>query len=265
MPIIKRSKRTHPFVTIDKSILLNQQLSWKAKGILCYLLSLPDDWQIYITELTKHSTDGRTSTTSAMNELIKAGYIKRIQLKNDNGRFDGVEYHVHDEPMFDSPKSENLKSENRTLLNKDNNKRKILTNKEKNTKKEKTHDFEYHNLSDEFIKKIHEFLEYRKESKKPLRSKKSIQSKINSWNKEVVEHGEKLVMKSIDFSIENGYQGTNIKWIIKNENNEKRTDNTGSIYEDFAKSIGAEWNPIDENDPAHAWFFKSNQNGHQNR
>ena len=140
-----------------------------------------------------------------------------------------------------------------------------IINKEKNTKKEKTQDFEYHNLSDVFIKKIHEFLQYRKESKKPLRSKKSIQSKINSWNKEVIQHGEKLVIKSIDFSIENGYQGTNIKWIIKNENNENATNNKGSIYEDFAKSIGAKWNPIDENDPTHAWFFKSNQNGNQNR
>ena len=79
MSKITRQKRNTPFVQIDKNALQDERLSWKAKGLLAYLLSLPDDWQIYINELKNHAKDGRDSTRTAMNELIKFGYISFIE------------------------------------------------------------------------------------------------------------------------------------------------------------------------------------------
>ena len=81
MAIIKVHKRTTPFVTIDCTAIKDQRLSAKAKGVFCYLLSMPLDWKIYLTELSNHFKDGKVSIASAINELEDAGYIskKRIQ------------------------------------------------------------------------------------------------------------------------------------------------------------------------------------------
>jgi len=110
MSIIKRSKRITPFVQIDREALQNKCLSWKSKGLLGYLLSLPDDWQIYVSELKQHATDGRDSTANALKELIKNGYVTREKVQNkDTGRFEGYNYTVYDQPVisFEKPKPEN--------------------------------------------------------------------------------------------------------------------------------------------------------------
>lgn len=98
MSIIKRSKRDTPFVQIDKRGLHDPNLSWKAKGILAYILSLPDDWQLYVKELTKHAKDGKDSTARGMNELIDAGYIIREYSERQEGKFTGYDYTVYETP-----------------------------------------------------------------------------------------------------------------------------------------------------------------------
>lgn len=90
--------RNNPYVMIRKEPLKDNKLSWKAKGILSYLLSLPDDWQIYETELVKHSTDGRDSLKSGISELLEAGYIERIEKRNEKGHFKGYNYTVFEIP-----------------------------------------------------------------------------------------------------------------------------------------------------------------------
>ena len=49
--------KDNPYVMIDKRPLENPSLSWKAKGVLAYLLSRPDDWEIILGDLIKRSTD----------------------------------------------------------------------------------------------------------------------------------------------------------------------------------------------------------------
>ena len=44
--IIKIKKRVNPYTMIDSSIFTDNKLSWKAKGLLGYFLSRPDDWKI---------------------------------------------------------------------------------------------------------------------------------------------------------------------------------------------------------------------------
>ncbi|WP_050069875.1 hypothetical protein [Anaerosalibacter massiliensis] len=88
--------RDNPYVMVNKSPVKDDGLSWKAKGILVYLLSLPDDWQIYESELVKHSTDGKASLNSGIKELIERGYIERIVRRNEQGHFKGYTYVVHE-------------------------------------------------------------------------------------------------------------------------------------------------------------------------
>lgn len=95
----RNKKRANPFVQIDKNILSDDGISWKAKGILIYLLSKPDDWVTYQTDIEKRSTDGRDSVRSGIKELIDAGYMERIRVR-EKGRFKGWEYSVYEYPQI---------------------------------------------------------------------------------------------------------------------------------------------------------------------
>lgn len=102
MAIVRVIKdKSNPYVMLNKTCLRDEKLSWKAKGLHSYLLSLPDDWQIYIEDLKNRSKDGRDSTTSAVNELMKKGYIKRTPAKDEKtGRFKGgYDYEVYEMPI----------------------------------------------------------------------------------------------------------------------------------------------------------------------
>lgn len=95
---MRNKKRVNPFVQIDKNMLSDKNISWKAKGILSYLLSKPDGWITYLTDVEKQSTDGKDSVSSGVKELEKAGYIERKRIR-EKGRFKGWEYNVYEYPQ----------------------------------------------------------------------------------------------------------------------------------------------------------------------
>jgi len=99
--IIKIHKRENPYAQIDKDILRNKNLSWKAKGLLAYLLSLPHDWKVHLNEVVKHSTDGATSTRSAFKELRESGYIRKVSTRDDKGQITGWETIVYEVPIIE--------------------------------------------------------------------------------------------------------------------------------------------------------------------
>jgi hypothetical protein len=70
--IIKR--KVNNFVQIDKAVFEDDRLSFKAKGILGYLLTKPDGWKVIVKDLCNHSTDGERAVYSGLNELRKYGY-----------------------------------------------------------------------------------------------------------------------------------------------------------------------------------------------
>ena len=82
--IAKKIQKTENFTIVDNEYLNDKNLSFKAKGILTYFLSLPGDWVIYFEEIITHSTDGIRSFRSGVDELIKEGYIRRYPVR-ENG------------------------------------------------------------------------------------------------------------------------------------------------------------------------------------
>ena len=118
---IFRRKITSEFVRIQNDILTNETLSWKAKGLLCFMLSRKDDWDFHKVQVQKYSKDGRDGTISGFNELIKAGYVKQIR-KRDKGKFIGFDYLVSDIPFTDKPFTEKPNTDNPSLVTTDNNK-----------------------------------------------------------------------------------------------------------------------------------------------
>ncbi len=98
------------FCMIKNSILKDKRLSWKAKGIMSFLLSHSNSWIFYKSELMKHSDkDGRESFTSGIRELKETGYLEIIKIKNDKGQFIGNQWLLHN-----SPKENNLNGNGKT-------------------------------------------------------------------------------------------------------------------------------------------------------
>lgn len=91
-------KESGNFVTVHKDFIHDSNITFKAKGILLYLLSRPDDWQIYESEIIKHTKDGKDSLKTGIKELEVAGYIERKRIRNDQGQLKEYEYTVYEQP-----------------------------------------------------------------------------------------------------------------------------------------------------------------------
>ncbi|MCI0766160.1 DnaD domain protein [Bacillus sp. TL12] len=134
-----RVNKNKNYTTINNTGLRDERLSWKAKGILAYILSLPDDWVFYMEEIATHAKDKISSLYSGMKELKKYGYVKRFPIKDEKGKilkWETVIYEVPqtenphvENPQMDIPHVENPHIENQTLLNT----KELSTNKQ-NTK-----------------------------------------------------------------------------------------------------------------------------------
>ncbi len=101
MGIIRIDKTAGNYFIASKYYVEDEKISWKAKGIMSYLFSKPDDWQIYQTQLEKVSIDGKASVRSTINELIDNGYMTRQSRRKSNGDFDGYDYTLHEYPTND--------------------------------------------------------------------------------------------------------------------------------------------------------------------
>ena len=118
------------FTILSNSVIRDETLSWKARGLFEYLWSLPEDWEFYETEITKHATDGRDSTRSGLDELEEHGYLSRTRERNEKGQVKSAIWILHEnpkKPVQEKPVSENPNQGNPTLLN--TNSTKHLPNK----------------------------------------------------------------------------------------------------------------------------------------
>lgn len=84
MQSIKRKRAGDNFTILSNEFLRDENLSLKAKGLLAYILSLPDDWKIYFEEVEKHHNDGVRAVRSAWKELEANGYARTEKLRNGN-------------------------------------------------------------------------------------------------------------------------------------------------------------------------------------
>lgn len=83
--------------TKKTAFLEDTRLSWKAKGLLAYLLSLPCEPSPTLKALVTKSTDGKASVSAGRKELEETGYLYRIQIRDD-GKFSNFEWLVFHEP-----------------------------------------------------------------------------------------------------------------------------------------------------------------------
>jgi hypothetical protein len=102
------------FTQIHNAWIRDSSITYKAKGLLTYLLSHEVGYTITIGQIIRESGDGKQSVRSAIEELIKAGYLETKRTTDARGYNAGLAYFIKDPK---SPKSDNPTLDNPTLDN----------------------------------------------------------------------------------------------------------------------------------------------------
>lgn len=128
MATFRAIKESGNFVTVHKNFIHDSNLTFKSKGILLYLLSRPDDWQIYESEILKHTNDGKDSLKSGIKELEEIGYVVRTRKRNDKGHLNGYEYLVYEHPIQSGNSYLGLSDNGKSNIGKTGNGESVPTN-----------------------------------------------------------------------------------------------------------------------------------------
>ena len=153
---IYKNIHTENFVQINNAVLRNTEMSLQAKSILSLILTFPADWKFTTSSLVKYCKESITAVRTAMNELIRLGYVERIRKRTKKGTFEytfnayetlgiksnkvsDTETSKSDNPKEDNPVSEIPKSDAMDIYKeKENEKRntKIIITKRESEEKE---------------------------------------------------------------------------------------------------------------------------------
>ena len=99
--VVKKREYDRGFTTMANDFLKDPRLSWKAKGLIAYIQSLPENWILNIKDLCNRSTDGRDGIYSGIKELIKYGYCEKTIGRNEDGTISGCCYEICDKAVFE--------------------------------------------------------------------------------------------------------------------------------------------------------------------
>ena len=145
MAVIKVVKDKN-FTVMSNYHLRDKRLSFKAMGLMSFMLSVSDDWEYSVNGLAQCAKDKKDSVLSALKELKEYGYLKIENKRNEKGVFQGAVYTIYEKPPCTenpSPHSEKPHSENphsekphsENPLQRNTNLKKVLNERSTNRKK----------------------------------------------------------------------------------------------------------------------------------
>lgn len=106
--MIIRRKQNKNFTVIGNELFNDERLSLEACGLLCWLRSRPNDWNIQLKQLERRWGCGRERMQKIMRELISTGWVLREASRTGGrGTFAGIDYVVLDEPQIVSSEEQN--------------------------------------------------------------------------------------------------------------------------------------------------------------
>ena len=208
MEVIRVIKNKN-YTTISNQLFKDKTISLKAKGLMAYLLSLPSDWDFSINGIVSTSMEGRGSIGNIFKELIAAGYIERIQIR-DKGKFVGYDYFVFEQPKAGKPTTVKCKSDNNIQISKEVIKERINKNTLSKSEKFKTEVFTY-----DYPKEIlTDFYDYWSEPKSKANKRMrwqyqttfEIGRRLKTWSKREESFKPKQTMSKIDMHLQSQKQ-----------------------------------------------------------
>lgn len=143
--------------------LRDKSLSYKAKGLLSFMLSLPDDWDYSLNGLVSISKESRDGIRSILKELQEHHYLEIEKVRGEKGYFE-YNYLIYEIPHFidldneknnpdmltphlDNPDVENNLQINTNIINTNNK-----IDKDDKTILNDFKDFKHNYLTEELIK-----------------------------------------------------------------------------------------------------------------
>lgn len=212
MTSIRKFRGERCYAKISNKLLQNSKLSFKARGLMAYILSLPDNWELCCEHLyTCSEFDGRTAVQSAIKELVAFGYLAREIVRDEaTNRIVSAGYFVFDDPA-ENKQFAALPVDQESLVTGNLSLGERATTKEtleiKETEEQKPApdgaDVPLPFNSPAFVKAWAEWLQYRRERHLPKLKPTSLRKQF----KLLMEWGEAASIASIDRSIAQGWQG----------------------------------------------------------
>lgn len=96
---VRRSANyTAPLDAVTGREAADRELSWKAVGLLTYLVTRPDGWKFFKADLISRHSDGKTAVESGLRELREAGFLEMHQRRLEDGTF-RTDWTVSDRPL----------------------------------------------------------------------------------------------------------------------------------------------------------------------
>ena len=153
---IFRVNKNKDYTVMSNYHLRDANMSFKAKGLLSIMLSLPDDWDYSIKGIVSISKENKTSIQSTLKELEENKYLKRTKKQNEKGQFEYI-YDIYEKPWTENPCIENLVTDNPCTDNMPQINTNIQNTKKQNTDiKREYGEFKNVLLTDDEYKKLEE-------------------------------------------------------------------------------------------------------------
>lgn len=96
--MIVREPGRDRWVVVDQAVIRNPNLSYRAKGILALLLSMPDGWHTNSEWIARNATEGRDAVRAALRELEHAGHMLKHKAQDSHGRW-YTRWIVYEQPV----------------------------------------------------------------------------------------------------------------------------------------------------------------------
>lgn len=167
MAVFKIEKQKN-YTVMSNYHLRDQNLSLKAKGLLSFMLSLPEDWDYSLNGLCAICKEQETAIKNTLKELKNNGYLVIDKVRGDKGYFEYV-YNIYEQPLeitqeknpeVENPPMEYPQVENQPQINTNKQSIKEQTNKtnktidENETIKESSFSFnQHHSLTKDLVKR----------------------------------------------------------------------------------------------------------------
>ena len=87
---IIRVRKDARYFTASNEPFNDKRLSWEARGLMGYLLSKPDGWEVNMLDLENNGPAGEHKLRRMLAELRAAGYMNRVRVTLEHGKFDWI-------------------------------------------------------------------------------------------------------------------------------------------------------------------------------
>lgn len=98
-------EKTKDYTVMSNYHLRDKNLSYKAKGLLSFMLPLPEDWDYSLAGLCSISKETRDGIRLILKELQEQHYVEIEKVRGDNRYFE-YNYLIYEVPYFVDLKNE---------------------------------------------------------------------------------------------------------------------------------------------------------------